>query len=105
MHTMTSGTSALEYRSQSVDTLTRFIPIHRLGHGSFATVRQAVSRQTGQMYAVKIVHRSKFRTSGPMSKEMFMREVSILERLEHKNICTLKETFQDEQSICECVCF
>lgn len=32
-----------------------------------------------------------------------MREVSILERLRHKNICLLKETFQDEQSICEFV--
>ena len=72
----------------------------RLGHGSFATVRSAINRSTGKTYAVKIVHRSKFRTSGSMSKEMFMREVSILERLKHRNIVELEEVFQDEQSIC-----
>ncbi|THH00325.1 hypothetical protein EW145_g7096, partial [Phellinidium pouzarii] len=72
---------------------------NELGRGSFATVMRAVHRETGRSYAIKMVHRNKFRSASPDSIKMFLREVAILEQLQHPNICALKETFEDESSI------
>ncbi|KAI5117858.1 hypothetical protein M0805_007701 [Coniferiporia weirii] len=72
---------------------------NELGRGSFATVMRAVNRTTGRTYAIKMIHRNKFRSASEGSVKLFLREVAILEQLEHPNICYLKETFQDESSI------
>ena len=69
-----------------------------LGKGSFATVRKAVSRTTGELYAVKMIQDSK-RGKGVRNTAL-AREITIMERLKHPNICELKEVFfQDNGDI------
>lgn len=59
----------------------------------------AVHRATGKTYAVKMIHRSKFRAKGPTAERMFIREITILKNLQHPNICQLHEEFYDEEAI------
>ncbi|KAF8906569.1 CAMK/RAD53 protein kinase [Gymnopilus junonius] len=73
-----------------------------LGKGSFAMVRKAVHRVSGQWFAVKMINGAKFlRQGGHTSRSnAFSREISIMEQLEHRNICKLKEVFfQNDNSI------
>ncbi|KAF9566802.1 Pkinase-domain-containing protein [Agrocybe pediades] len=78
-----------------------------LGKGSFATVRKAVHRGTGRFFAVKMIHSSKaVRSSGQSSRSnLFAREISIMEKLEHPNICCLVEVFfqNDDNLVLELV--
>ncbi|KAG8901787.1 hypothetical protein FRB99_005104 [Tulasnella sp. 403] len=69
-----------------------------LGKGSFATVRKAWSKISGESFAVKVIARSRFAHS-PKSKEMFERELAILQSLRHHNITRLVEYFEDEATI------
>lgn len=69
-----------------------------LGKGSFATVMKAMSRATGKWYAVKMIQESKnMRNNGdhglPSRTSTFAREISIMEKLKHPNICELVEVF------------
>lgn len=87
--------------------------LHELGKGAFATVMKALNRAEGQWYAVKIVHvrKLKFRDgwekaldpsglpTDPEAKKM-LREIKVLEKLKHRNVCTLKEFFLESHSIC-----
>jgi ser/thr/tyr protein kinase RAD53 len=69
-----------------------------LGKGSFATVRKAVSRTTGEWYAVKMIQDNK-KGIGVRNTSL-AREITIMERLKHPNICELKEVFfQDNGDI------
>ncbi|KAH9485365.1 Serine/threonine-protein kinase cds1 [Psilocybe cubensis] len=73
-----------------------------LGKGSFATVRKAIHRATGQWYAVKMISASKAVRNNTQSSRNsnLAREISIMEKLEHPNICKLVEVFfQDDKSI------
>ena len=87
-----------------------------LGKGSFATVMKALHRKTGEWYAVKIIQASKLRRgfSGASVQGLqtddkasnFAREINILERLQHRNICQLKEVFLERYNISKYrVCF
>lgn len=79
---------------------------HELGKGSFATVMKAMARETGEWWAVKIIHGNKVRGGnntnqnqnggGNQYLQSFAREISILETLDHSNICRLRETFVPE---------
>jgi serine/threonine/tyrosine protein kinase RAD53 len=82
---------------------------HELGKGSFATVMKAVSRETGMWYAVKIIQDNKMKIAAndpgtnnlnAVRSTAFAREISILETLQHPNICQLKETFVSDTNIC-----
>ncbi|KAI0065604.1 Pkinase-domain-containing protein [Artomyces pyxidatus] len=76
-------------------------PVHKkyelvdeLGRGSFATVRRAMEKGTGQWWAVKIIHGSRLGDHHAQERvTAFTREIAILESLEHPNICRLKEVF------------
>ncbi|KDR75942.1 hypothetical protein GALMADRAFT_68135 [Galerina marginata CBS 339.88] len=75
-----------------------------LGKGSFATVRKAVHRVSGQWFAVKMINGSKTVRRGghgnTSRNSTFAREISIMEKLEHRNICKLVEVFfQDDNAI------
>lgn len=73
-----------------------------LGKGSFAVVMKAVCRATGKLYAVKMIQESRHvRHPGENQNQnsrrcLFEREISILENLDHPNICKLKEVFYEE---------
>ena len=75
-----------------------------LGKGSFATVRKAMSRATGKWYAVKMIQESKnVRNNGDHAhtrNSTFAREIGVMEKLKHPNICELVEVFfQDNNDI------
>ncbi|KAM5536730.1 hypothetical protein V8D89_009657 [Ganoderma adspersum] len=82
---------------------------HELGKGSFATVMKALHRAEDKWYAVKMIHASHLRRNlnslseseaKPEDKKgTLAREISILERLQHRNICQLKEVFFEPYSI------
>jgi serine/threonine/tyrosine protein kinase RAD53 len=92
---------------------------HELGRGTFATVMKAMSRTTGEWWAVKIIHSQKLRGTNTAAAaaaannnnnnnnnnaarhnsghlQNLAREISILETLSHPNICRLRETFVPE---------
>lgn len=85
-----------------------------LGKGSFATVMKALSRESGKFYAVKIIQQNKLRAAATHApgdlanaandsrnnaSQAFAREIAILEKLTHENICQLKEVFFEESTI------
>ncbi|KAL5507638.1 hypothetical protein ACEPAH_7094 [Sanghuangporus vaninii] len=70
-----------------------------IGHGSFATVYRAVGREDGQLYAIKMISRNRLRTNSESASNVFLKEIAILEPLRHPNICQLKATFQETDSI------
>lgn len=82
---------------------------HELGKGSFATVMKALHREEGKWYAVKMIQANKLRRglssatlNGAQSNDKannFAREINILERLQHPNICQLKEVFFESYNI------
>jgi serine/threonine/tyrosine protein kinase RAD53 len=77
-----------------------------LGKGSFATVMKAVSRTTGEWFAVKMINDNKnLRNGEPAGNNTnaarttsFAREISIMEKLKHPNIIELKEVFFQENN-------
>ena len=82
------------------DGIHRFYDIGtELGRGSFATVYRAVCRADGKTYAIKMVKRNRLRVDGQGATSIFMKEVQILEKLHHPNICFLKETFYEPKDV------
>ena len=85
---------------------------HELGKGSFATVMKALHRTEGKWYAVKMIQANKLRRDfssvtvrglqADSKTSSFAREINILEKLQHRNICQLKEVFYEEYNISEC---
>ncbi|KAH9915026.1 Pkinase-domain-containing protein [Epithele typhae] len=82
---------------------------HELGKGSFATVMKALHRTEGKWYAVKMIQANKLRrgfsaasVAGLRDDDKaanFAREINILEKLQHRNICQLKEVFFERYNI------
>ncbi|KAH9892438.1 kinase-like domain-containing protein [Cubamyces lactineus] len=83
---------------------------HSLGKGSYATVMKALHKEEGKWYAIKIISTSKLRgdwakiavlDGAPKTEEAKrkLREITILERLQHKNICQLKEVYVQHDNI------
>ncbi|PCH35867.1 Pkinase-domain-containing protein [Wolfiporia cocos MD-104 SS10] len=74
---------------------------NELGKGSFAVVMKAIHRETGHWYAVKVMQRNRLRhvDDGTTENQKFDREISILQRLDHPNICQLKDVFHEPHTI------
>ncbi|CCL98200.1 uncharacterized protein FIBRA_00194 [Fibroporia radiculosa] len=74
---------------------------YELGKGSFATVMKAMHRESGQWYAVKVLQYNKLRSVQERgnAQNAVMREINILEKLEHPNICHMKEVFFEPNTI------
>lgn len=85
--------------------------LEELGKGSFATVMKAMCKADGRFYAVKMIQVNKLRAAathadgGGSSRtnpaSAFAREISILEKLQHPNICHMKEVFFEVANISE----
>ncbi|KAG6837710.1 hypothetical protein H0H93_003512 [Arthromyces matolae] len=75
-------------------------PISELGRGSYGVVMKAVCHETGEFVAIKMIHKKAVHTPGDRnstaSKETPNREISILEKLKHPNVCELKEVFYND---------
>ncbi|EKM54866.1 uncharacterized protein PHACADRAFT_259022 [Phanerochaete carnosa HHB-10118-sp] len=81
-----------------------------LGKGSFATVMKAMCKENGHWYAVKMIQTKNLKRS--MTKQhpngdrvtvdasiALHKEVQILQKLRHQNICQLKEVFYDQNYV------
>ncbi|KAI0355788.1 kinase-like protein [Trametes cingulata] len=76
-----------------------------LGSGAFGTVVKALHREDGNWYAVKMIDSKKLRADWSQAiaqgaqLDDITREISILQRLEHRNVCQLKEFFVEGNSL------
>lgn len=70
---------------------------NELGKGSFATVMKAIERSTGVWYAIKIITEKPSRHGN--NRNAFKREIDIMKKLKHPNICELKEVFYQDNGI------
>jgi ser/thr/tyr protein kinase RAD53 len=80
-----------------------------LGKGSFATVMKALCRENGHWYAVKMIHNKNLKRSVTKHinghtvsvdpSKALHKEVQILQRLQHPNICQLKEVYYEENYV------
>ena len=68
-----------------------------LGKGSFATVKKAKNRATGERFAVKVVSKKKMTDE---DKASLQTEIEILKSLDHPNIVNLIDVFEDERHWC-----
>ena len=61
-------------------------------------VKVAIHKQTGQQYAVKIVHKHRF-WHDDKSREQILREVEILRTVNHPNIISYKDIFDTDKNM------
>jgi len=64
-----------------------------LGEGAFSVVREAVNKNTGESYAVKVITKSKLSTEDEVALKD---EISILKALKHENIIFLYSSYQEQ---------
>jgi len=64
-----------------------------LGNGAFSVVYEAVDRETGRHYAIKVIQK------GTSNKIRLTREVNIIKQIEHPNIMYCKEVIDTEDTI------
>lgn len=67
---------------------------NKLGDGAFGSVRKITHRVTGDVRAVKTIHKKSLRTAEEQAT--FFNEVSVLRALDHPNILKLFEFYQDD---------
>lgn len=68
-----------------------------IGRGTFATVKRAKNRATGERFAVKVL--AKRRMSDEDKANMLV-EIDILKSMDHPNIVRLIEVFEDDRHWC-----
>lgn len=68
----------------------------KLGDGAFGSVRKITHRVSGEVRAVKTIHKKSLRT--PEEQATFFNEVSVLRALDHPNILKLYEFYQDDKN-------
>eukprot|EP01001_Neometanema_parovale_P006786 NODE_3130_length_1274_cov_203.107732_g2971_i0.p1 GENE.NODE_3130_length_1274_cov_203.107732_g2971_i0~~NODE_3130_length_1274_cov_203.107732_g2971_i0.p1 ORF type:complete len:327 (+),score=89.63 NODE_3130_length_1274_cov_203.107732_g2971_i0:59-982(+) len=75
----------------------RYTLLENIGQGTFAKVKKAVDRKTGEEFAVKIMEKKKIIGEG--LEPQLKREVSIMLNLKHKNIVGIVEVLQSENNV------
>lgn len=66
----------------------------KIRSGSFATIWRAKHRESGVVWAVKVVSRKELK---PKDDAQFLQEVAILHSLRHKNIVALNDFFEEKE--------
>lgn len=69
---------------------------NKLGDGAFGSVRKITHRVTGEIRAVKTIHKKNLRSEE--ERHTFFNEVSVLRSLDHPNILKLYEFYQDDKN-------
>ncbi|KAH6894011.1 kinase-like domain-containing protein [Coprinopsis sp. MPI-PUGE-AT-0042] len=82
--------------AQQQTLLGKYELARELGSGSFGVVHEAINRTTGVRVAVKTIKASKF--TNPREQKQLAREIDIMTRFEHPNVCKLVEVLQDAGS-------
>ncbi|KAG6862263.1 hypothetical protein C0995_002194 [Termitomyces sp. Mi166 len=95
-------TEGFTYRHTAKPPTTTFAAkydiLTELGQGSYGIVKKAVCRSSGEYVAVKILKDTRTirdQNSHPRNHN-FRREIEVLQKLKHENICELKEAFWDD---------
>uniref|UniRef100_A0A3Q3KB21 Protein kinase domain-containing protein n=1 Tax=Monopterus albus TaxID=43700 RepID=A0A3Q3KB21_MONAL len=71
-----------------------------LGSGQFAVVRRCRHRRTGVEYAAKFIKKRRSKSSRRgVTREDIEREVNILKEIQHPNIITLHEVFENKADV------
>lgn len=68
----------------------------KVGDGAFGSVRKITHRVTGEVRAVKTIHKKSLRTEE--ERQTFFNEVAVLRALDHPNILKLYEFYQDDKN-------
>ena len=68
-----------------------------IGKGSFATVKKAKNRETGERFAVKVLSKKKMTEEDKIAMQT---EIEILKQVDHPNIVRLIDIFEDERHWC-----
>eukprot|EP00764_Aduncisulcus_paluster_P005217 gnl/Carplike_NY0171/1875_a2544_710.p1 GENE.gnl/Carplike_NY0171/1875_a2544_710~~gnl/Carplike_NY0171/1875_a2544_710.p1 ORF type:complete len:808 (+),score=233.72 gnl/Carplike_NY0171/1875_a2544_710:26-2425(+) len=79
----------------------RYVLASTLGKGAFGTVKYAIDKFNGQEYAVKIIFKKKLLAKKGGDKtllECVYREIAVMKKLHHDNICRLIEVIHSEKS-------
>ncbi|GAX19767.1 calcium/calmodulin-dependent protein kinase I [Fistulifera solaris] len=63
-----------------------------LGHGHYGVVRKCMHRETGEVYAIKSIRKSKVNKI-----EVLKREIEILKEVKHPHIIQLFDVYEDER--------
>jgi calcium/calmodulin-dependent protein kinase I len=66
-----------------------------LGRGGFSVVVKAVKKDTKEVYAVKIIEKNQ----SDEELQLLQREIDILKKLTHPNIISLKEVYDEKETI------
>ncbi|XP_036454240.1 death-associated protein kinase 1 [Colossoma macropomum] len=71
-----------------------------LGSGQFAVVRKCRKKSTGLEYAAKFIKKRRSKSSRRgVTKEDIEREVSILKEIQHPNVITLHDVFENKNEV------
>ncbi|KAF7794097.1 hypothetical protein EIP86_005227, partial [Pleurotus ostreatoroseus] len=82
----------------SLESLYHLIDL--IGEGSFGRVYKAVNRDTGRIYACKVVVMQSYKRrlyGTEVASAQIMQEISVVVTLQHPNICQIKEWFYDDE--------
>jgi len=66
----------------------------RIGKGAFSTVYEAIEKETGDKYAVKIINRKYIK------QKLLDREIEIMTKIRHPNILFCKAVYETDSQIC-----
>jgi len=66
-----------------------------LGRGGFSIVKKAVRKETGEVFAVKIIEKNQ----SEEELQLLQREIDIMQKLDHKNIISLEEVYDEKDTI------
>jgi len=73
--------------------------VRLLARETFAVVKLAINKGTGERVAVKIIDKKKCFTPSSTRKDAIMGEVNILKKLNHPNIINIIEVFDTEKTL------
>lgn len=80
----------------SEDALNKYEMKETLGTGGFAVVKKVSKKGTGELFALKIVDKTKLK---PKQLNTLTREINIMHKLSHPNIVHLYEVIETEETL------
>ena len=70
----------------------------KIGTGNFAVVRKCTHKASGKAYAIKVIDKSKSRSS-TYKENMFEKELEILQNIDHPNLIKLYDHYDTKSSL------
>lgn len=97
---MLVGRFFLHYYVPKLDVSFTILSSPSLTSGQFAVVRRCRHRSTGVEYAAKFIKKRRSKSSRRgVTREDIEREVNILKEIQHPNIITLNEVFENKAEV------